>query len=95
MSLSAAILYYSMFGARLLLSAACIALTYRLIRGPKAQDRIIALDTLYITVMLLFSTFSITSDGRIYFETALLIAMIGFVSTIALAKFLMRGEVIE
>jgi len=95
MSLSAAILYWSMFAARLLLCCAALLQVYRFIRGPKAQDRIIGLDAFYTTAMLLFAGFSISSDSRIYFEAALMIALLGFVSTIALAKFLMRGEVIE
>lgn len=89
------ILVWGVFTARILLACACLLAAWRIIKGPKAQDRIIGLDTLYITVMLLFVTFSITSNSRIYFETALIIAMVGFASTIALAKFLMRGEVIE
>lgn len=89
------ILVYGLYIARFLLGCSCLLVTWRIVKGPKAQDRIIALDTLYITAMLLFATFSISADSRIYFETALIIAMIGFVSTIALAKFLMRGEVIE
>ncbi|KAA6404595.1 K+/H+ antiporter subunit F [Candidatus Tokpelaia sp.] len=93
--MSLTILIWGVFAARLLLACSCLLLSFRLIKGPKAQDRIIGLDTLYVIVMMLFATFTITTNSRIYFETALIIAMIGFVSTIALAKFLMRGEVIE
>jgi len=89
------ILVWGLFAARLFLASSCLLLTWRIVKGPKAQDRIIGLDTLYIVVMMLFATFAITTNSRLYFETAMIIAMIGFVSTIALAKFLMRGEVIE
>lgn len=69
--------------------------TVRLIIGPSAQDRVLALDTLWMCAMLLALMLGIRYGSQIYFETALVIALIGFVSTIALAKFLMRGEVIE
>ncbi len=69
--------------------------TIRLLIGPSAQDRVLALDTLWMCTMLLAVLLGIRHGSQIYFEAALLIALIGFVSTIALAKFLMRGEVIE
>ena len=68
---------------------------YRLLRGPRAQDRVLALDTLYVNAMLLIVTFGIRTGTTLYFEAALVIGMLGFVSTVALAKFLLRGEVIE
>lgn len=77
----------------LVLAAACAVL--RLVRGPRAQDRVLGLDTLYINAMLLMLTFGMQSGTTLYFEAALVIALLGFVGTVALAKFLMRGEVIE
>lgn len=68
---------------------------YRVIRGPRAQDRILCLDAMYVTAMLLVLTIGIRTASPIYFEAALIIAVMGFVSSVALAKFLMRGEVIE
>lgn len=67
----------------------------RLMKGPTAQDRVLALDTLWMCVMLMALTLGIRFGSQIYFDLALLIALTGFVSTIALAKFLMRGEIIE
>jgi multicomponent K+:H+ antiporter subunit F len=67
----------------------------RMIRGPRAQDRVLALDTLYVNSMLLFVTLGIGTGSVFFFEAALVIAVLGFVATLALAKFLMRGEVIE
>ncbi|PZN31961.1 MAG: K+/H+ antiporter subunit F [Proteobacteria bacterium] len=67
----------------------------RLFRGPSAQDRILALDTFYINGMLSLLMLGIRSTSTVYFEMALLIALFGFVSSVALAKFLLRGEVIE
>lgn len=69
--------------------------TVRLLIGPAAHDRVLALDTLWMCGMLLALVLGIHFGNPIYFEVALLIAMIGFVSTIALTKFLMRGEIIE
>ena len=67
----------------------------RLIGGPAAQDRIVALDFLYVNGMLAMLALGIRYASGMYFEAALLIALFGFVSTTALAKFLLRGEVIE
>ena len=68
---------------------------FRVIRGPAAQDRILAFDTMYINGMLSLLMLGIRSNSTAYFDMALLIALFGFVGTIALAKFLLRGEVIE
>jgi len=75
------------------LAMACAAL--RLLRGPRAQDRVLALDTLYVNAMLLMLVFGMRTGSTHYFEAALVIGVIGFVATAALGKFLMRGEVIE
>jgi multicomponent K+:H+ antiporter subunit F len=67
----------------------------RMVRGPRAQDRVLALDALYVNAMLLFVTLGIRTGSVFFFEAAIVIGMLGFVATLALAKFLMRGEVIE
>ena len=81
--------------AQLLLGLAMLLGVVRLLRGPRAQDRVLALDTLYVNAMLLVLTFGLRSGSSLFFEAALVIGMLGFVSTAALAKFLLRGEVIE
>ena len=81
--------------AQALLALAMMCAMFRLLRGPRAQDRVLALDTLYVNAMLLMLTFGMREASTVYFEAALVIGMLGFVSTAALAKFLMRGEVIE
>lgn len=68
---------------------------YRLIRGPDAPDRVLALDTLYINAIALIILLGITLGTRLYLESALLIAVMGFVGTVAMAKYLKRGSVIE
>nr|WP_290982216.1 K+/H+ antiporter subunit F [Halomonas sp.] len=74
---------------------AMLLCTIRLLLGPTAQDRVLALDTLWMCAMLLALALGIRFGSVIYFEAAMLIALTGFVSTVALTKFLMRGEVIE
>lgn len=74
---------------------AMLLCAYRLMVGPSAQDRILALDTLWMCAMLLVLVLGILHGSQIYFEAALIIALVGFVSTVAMTKFLMRGEVIE
>ena len=89
------ILGWAVTGAQVMLGLAMCCATYRLVAGPRAQDRILGLDTLYVNAMLMLVTFGIRTGSTLYFEAALVIGLLGFVSTLALAKFLMRGEVIE
>lgn len=93
--MSTVILSWALLISQLCLSVALLCAAYRLIAGPRAQDRVLGLDTLYATMMMLFITFGIRTGTSIYFEAALVISLLGFVSSVALAKFLMRGEVIE
>jgi multicomponent K+:H+ antiporter subunit F len=80
---------FIMFGAALGLNA------WRLLRGPDATDRILALDTLYINSVAIIVLYGIHIGRDDFFAAALLIALLGFVSTMALAKFLLRGDIIE
>ena len=93
--MSAAILSWSLLIAQILLGAAMAIAAFRMIGGPRAQDRILSLDALYVNAMLLLLVFGIRTESTLYFEAALVISLLGFVATLALAKFLMRGEVIE
>jgi multicomponent K+:H+ antiporter subunit F len=90
-----AFLGWAILAAQVMLGLAMCCATFRLATGPRAQDRILGLDTLYVTAMLMLVTFGIRTGSTLYFEAALVIGLLGFVSTVALAKFLMRGEVIE
>jgi multicomponent K+:H+ antiporter subunit F len=93
--MSPIILGAALLTAQTLVALAMACALFRLLRGPRAQDRVLALDTLYVNAMLLILTFGMREASTFYFEAALVIAVLGFVSTAALAKFLMRGEVIE
>jgi multicomponent K+:H+ antiporter subunit F len=93
--MSQLVLTYSLAVAQILLAMAMGCAAFRIFRGPRAQDRVLGFDTLYVNAMLLLLTFGIRSGNTLYFEAALAMALLGFVGTVALAKFLLRGEVIE
>ena len=67
----------------------------RLLKGPSAQDRVLALDFLYVVGMLVMLVLAIRFESSMYFEGALLMVLFGFVGSVSLAKFLLRGEAIE
>ena len=89
------LLAWSVLAAQVLLGLAMLCATFRTLRGPRAQDRVLGFDSLYASAMLLLLAFGIQSGSTLYFEAALIVALLGFVSTVALGKFLLRGEVIE
>ena len=78
-----------------LIGTAMILNLWRLVRGPDAADRILALDTLTINAIALLVLFGIRADSSAYFEAALILAAMGFVGTVALCKYLLRGDIIE
>ncbi|GAB2791379.1 K+/H+ antiporter subunit F [Halomonas shantousis] len=78
-----------------LLTASILLNLYRLAIGPSLPDRILALDTMYINSIGLIVLFCIWMNSKTYFEAALLIAMLGFISTVAVCKYLLRGDIIE
>lgn len=82
------------YGQMMLALAACMA-GWAALRGPRAQDRVLALDTLYVTAMLLFVVTGMRQGSGYFYEAVLVIGALGFVATVSLARFLMRGEVIE
>jgi multicomponent K+:H+ antiporter subunit F len=77
------------------ISVSVLLNVYRLIAGPDVTDRILALDTMVINAIGLIVLAGILLATTMYFEAALLFAMVGFVSTVAFCKFLLRGNVIE
>jgi multicomponent K+:H+ antiporter subunit F len=68
---------------------------WRLFKGPGLPDRILALDTLYINALALLVLLGIQQDSGVYFEVALLIGLFGFIGTVVLSKFVLRGEIVE
>ncbi|CAM4047692.1 K+/H+ antiporter subunit F [Vreelandella rituensis] len=68
---------------------------YRLTVGPSLPDRLLALDTMYVNSIALIVMMGLWLNTKTYFESALLIAMLGFISTVAVCKYLLRGDIIE
>lgn len=91
MSLLSAVLPWAIVG----FAAAMLLATWRLVHGPSLPDRILALDTLYVNSMALLILLGIRFDTNLYFEAALVIAMLGFVGTVALSKYILRGDIVE
>ena len=90
-----AVFDYAVWFAQVCVVLAMLIAGSRVFVGPAAQDRVLAVDSLYMNGMLMLLLLGIRSRSTAYFDMALLIALFGFVSTVALAKFLLRGEVIE
>ena len=93
--MSALLLKYSVYFSLVCLALAFICAAIRLFIGPRAKDRILAFDAMYISAMLIILVLAVRSGISVYFDIALLLALFGFVSTAAMAKFLLRGEIIE
>jgi multicomponent K+:H+ antiporter subunit F len=89
------LLAWAIASAQALLGLAMACAAFRILSGPRAQDRVIGFDSLYVSGMLLLVVLGMRSGTTLYFEAALLVGLLGFVSTVALAKFLLRGELIE
>ncbi len=89
------VLSFALDFALVTVSLATVLCLWRLLRGPELTDRVLALDTLYINIVALAILLGLRLDTALLFEAALLIAMLGFVSTVALARYLTRGDVIE
>ncbi|RZQ54777.1 K+/H+ antiporter subunit F [Pseudoalteromonas phenolica] len=83
------LIVFAMIGVSLLLNL------WRLVKGPSIPDRILALDTMFINSIALIILYGLNMGTELYFEAALLIAMLGFVSTVAVCKYLLRGDIIE
>lgn len=89
-----------MIGYAVIFGFACLALSlalnfWRLLKGPSVGDRIVALDTMVINAIAVIVLISIWNANDTYFEAALLLAMVGFVSTVAYCKFILRGDIVE
>jgi len=95
MSLATDIMYASVYIAFVALALAQGMSMIRLVLGPTTGDRILALDTMVVNAIGLIVLLGISQGTRIYFEVSLIIAMLGFVSTVAYARFVLRGDIIE
>jgi multicomponent K+:H+ antiporter subunit F len=93
--MSDAIVHSLLTAAQVLFAMALLLCVWRAWRGPAAEDRVLALDAMYVNAMLLVLTLGVRLSTKLYFEAALVMGLLGFVVTTALAKFLLRAEVIE
>ncbi|MFT3687531.1 K+/H+ antiporter subunit F [Paenirhodobacter sp.] len=93
--MSATILSLALVYAQVALAVAALICAARLIHGPRAQDRVLAADSLYACTLLLFIVSGMRMGTGFFFEAAVVMAAMGFITSVALAKFLFRGEVIE
>lgn len=80
---------FACFGAALLLTL------WRVVKAPGVGDRILALDTMVINAIALITLFGLQEGTFMYFEAAMIVAMVGFVSTVAYCRFILRGDIIE
>jgi multicomponent K+:H+ antiporter subunit F len=85
----------AMYIAFAFMSLALLLNLYRLLRGPATVDRVIALDTMYVNTIAVLVLLGVWRGSSLYFEAGLIIAMLGFVGTVALCKFLLRDRIVE
>lgn len=90
-----AMIYWASLFALLCYSIGISVSVYRLLTGPTAADRVLALDTMYINGLMALLVLGLRFGTHLYFDIALLIALFGFVGSAVMAKFLLRAEVIE
>jgi multicomponent K+:H+ antiporter subunit F len=86
---------YALFFGYSCLAVSLLLNLYRLAKGPSIADRVLALDTMVVNGIALLVLYGMASDTGVYFEAALLFAMVGFISTVAYCKFILRGDIIE
>lgn len=85
----------AVIGAMCVVGVAMLLALWRLLRGPTVPDRILALDTLSVTAIAQLVLFGMHLRTAVYFEAALIIAMLGFVSTVVLCKYILRRDIVE
>ena len=86
---------FAVSAAFIIIAIALVLNLYRLLKGPTRGDRILALDTMLINAIALIVLYGIYESSTFYFEASLLLAMVGFVGTVAYSKFLLRGDIVE
>ncbi len=82
-------------GAMVVVGCAMLLALWRLVRGPTAPDRILALDTLYVATIAQVVLLGMLDETEVYFEIALIIAMLGFFGTVVLSKYVIRRDIVE
>ncbi|MEP1765793.1 MAG: K+/H+ antiporter subunit F [Sulfitobacter sp.] len=95
MTLALELMDYALMGAFVVVGLCQIMAMVRVVIGPNTGDRILALDTMVVNAIGLIVLMGLIQGTRIYFEASLIFAMLGFVSTVAYARFVLRGDIIE
>lgn len=95
MTLATDLMNYALILAFVIVSLCQLMSMVRLVIGPDVGDRILALDTMVVNAIGLIVLMGLAQGTRVYFEVSLIIAMLGFVSTVAYARFILRGDIIE
>ena len=93
--IDAPIIQFAIVGSMYVVGLAMLMALWRLLRGPTVPDRILALDTLSVTAIAQLMLFGMHLDSPVYFEAALVIAMLGFVGTVVLSKYVLRRDIVE
>jgi len=88
-------IFYALLFAFAAIGAGLLCTLWRLVQGPTIADRILALDTMVINAIALIILYGVLQGRTVFFEAAILFAMVGFISTVAYCKFLLRGDIIE
>ncbi|HKL30063.1 MAG TPA: monovalent cation/H+ antiporter complex subunit F [Natrialbaceae archaeon] len=90
-----AFLEWAIYGGLVVASGVTFLCAYRVIRGPTTPDRVVALDTIGTNVVAIAVLFALQSDRGLFVDVSLVLAIIGFISTIAVARFVTEGDIIE
>ena len=93
--IDAPIIQFAIVGSMHVVGLALLMALWRLLRGPTVPDRILALDTLSVTAIAQLMLFGMHLDSPVYFEAALIIAMLGFGTTVVLSKYVLRRDIVE
>lgn len=95
MTLATDLMHYALILAFVIVGLCQMMAMIRVVIGPDTGDRILALDTMVVNAIGLIVLMGLAQGTRVYFEVSLIIAMLGFVSTVAYARFVLRGDIIE
>ncbi len=85
---------YFLWGAIVIIALSMVALLYRLVKGPAPSDRVVALDTIGVSLICLVGLFSILVETSFFLEIIFLLAILSFIGTIAFSKFIEKGDII-
>lgn len=95
MSEDPAFLEWTIRAVLILVGGLCVLCSYRVIRGPTTPDRVVALDAIATNVVAIAVLFALQTGRGLFVTVSLVLAIIGFIATVTVAKFVTEGEIIE